>query len=512
MGDSSESLQHMSKFSDFEMLSMLKLLLKLRVTLYKKVIEIRDEPFRDFLYNDIYCINFITYHLSRRGLNGLHIYHIIKPSKWPALMSIVLFGLAVGFVVCVLPESGNILSKINIFSIILAFFSIFYFWCFDIMNESGEHNYKIKQGIKFGMILFILSEFMFFFAFFWAYLNASVNPSIFIGHIWPPFGQSDILIESISLPFLNTVLLLSSGFCVTLAHKFSSILIFIDESLVNLSFSRIFQMFDKKKAILAISYKHFMQVLLNFNYIRHALRLGLAIALALTILLAIIFTNIQVNEYLSASFNISDGIYASCFYLMTGFHGIHVIVGTIFLIVCFLQVNDVQYFYKEITGLECAIWYWHFVDVVWLFLYIIVYLIADNAYQREAKVTLIERLNNLDRVFNNFAHGAFEVKATGFASKNQKYFNFPATTAMSEIIWLHDYIMFFIIVIFFVVLALFYGILHDYTTVVLYEKYIKFAQYRIDMGGSLFRGDKGKGFSKTEDILTERGEPRSKTY
>lgn len=499
--------------TDLQMLDLFKILLKLRVIKFKKFKGIKDEPYRDISDTEVFSTTLISYHLSRQGINGLHIYHIIKPSKWPALMSIILFGLAVGFVAWVNPTSDSIISKFNLYLISIAFLSIFYFWCFDLMNESGEHNQKIRQGIKLGMILFILSEFMFFFAFFWAYLHSSTNPSIFIGHIWPPFGQASLLIESISLPFLNTLLLLTSGFCVTLAHKFSSILFFIEESLINLKFSRIFKVFNNPRISLIIGFEHILSLLFSFNYMRHILRVGLAVALALTIFLAIIFTNIQYNEYLEASFNISDGIYASCFYLMTGFHGIHVIIGTIFLIVCFIQIKNVQHFYKEVTGLECAIWYWHFVDVVWLFLYIIVYLIADDAYQRETKITLITYLNELDKVFNNFAHGCIhDIKVTGFATNKQKYFNFPATTAMSEIIWLHDYIMFFIIVIFFIVLALFYGILRDYTTVLLYEKYIKFAQYRIDMAGSLYAGEKGKGFSKTEYLLNEQAEPRSKTY
>lgn len=495
-----------------QMLDTFKTLFQLRIakidrTYFRTEIKKKQESKYKF-----FNITLLAYHLSRQGVNGLHLYHIIKPSKWPALMAINLFALAVGFVVWVLPETNKILSNFNLYIIFISFLSVFYFWCFDLMNEAGEHNKRIRQGIKLGMILFILSEFMFFFAFFWAYLHSSTNPSIFIGHIWPPLGQASLLIESITLPFLNTLLLLTSGLCVTLAHKFSSILFSIEESVINLKFRSVIKTFvlTKKKLILCI--EKLAKIIFSFNYMRHILRVGLVVALLLTIVLAVIFTNIQYNEYVESKFNITDGIYASCFYLMTGFHGIHVIIGTIFLIACFIQVKAVKSFYKEMTGLECAIWYWHFVDIVWLFLYIIVYLIADDAYQRVAKMTLIERLNNLDKVFNNFAHGCIEYKAIGFASPKQKYFNFPATTSMSEIIWLHDYIMFFIIIILFVVLALFYGILRDYTTVFLYEKYLKFVDYRVKMGGYLYASTKGKGFNAQEDKKYDEATTRGKTY
>jgi heme/copper-type cytochrome/quinol oxidase subunit 3 len=349
------------------------------------------------------------------------------------------------------------------------------------MNESGEHNQRIRQGIKLGMILFILSEFMFFFAFFWAYLHSSTNPSIWIAHAWPPLGQATLLIESISLPFLNTLLLLTSGFCVTLAHKFSSVLFTIEESLINLKLSRIFYEFNSIFPYI-FAPRFVLNLIFGLNFNRHSLRVGLVFSLALTIILALVFTNIQYHEYVEANFNISDGIFASCFYLMTGFHGIHVIVGTVFLIACFIQLKSAQSFYKEMTGLDCAIWYWHFVDVVWLFLYVIVYLIADDAFHHEMSEGLLCYLYDLEKIFNNFSHGCITHlgHTRGYALPNQLGFNPSATTAMSEIIWLHDYIMFFIIVIFFVVLALFYGILKEYTVTAIYEYYLKYKQNRID--------------------------------
>jgi len=503
-----------SGLTDKSMLEFIKTLLKLRIAKLERIYRIKPElEVRDINSTDLF-LNLLSYHFSRKGVNGLHIYHIIKPSKWPALISIVLFGLAIGFVMWVIPETTGILSKINLNILFISFLSIFYFWCFDLMNESGEHNKRIRQGIKMGMILFIISEFMFFFAFFWAYLHSSTNPSIEIGHVWPPFGQAQLLIDSISLPLLNTLLLLTSGFCVTLAHKFSSVLFTVEESLINLTFIRIFKEFNKKTTIFLLGLDHFINMIFKFNFIRHSFRIALVVSLGLTITLALIFTNIQYNEYVEASFNISDGIYASCFYLMTGFHGIHVMVGTIFLIACFIQLKTAQNFYKEMTGLECAIWYWHFVDVVWLFLYIIVYLIADDAYNRQANINLLERLSQHEKSFNSFMYGCFPGgRITGFAAPNQKYFNFPATTSMSEIIWLHDYIMFFIIVILFIVLAIFYGILREYTTVLFFEKYLKFAQYRADQGGHIYKSKKGDGFVNLEKTnINEEGLYRTKNY
>jgi len=417
------------------------------------------------IYNKL-KIELITYHKNRQGVNNSHFYHILLPSKWPILMSLALFALALSFVITVNLANSIIFSNLNI--IMISFITVLYFWAFDMINEGGEHTNLVRRGIKIGMTLFIMSEVMFFFAFFWAYFHSSINPSIEIGHVWPPVGQVELLINSIQLPFLNTLLLLSSGICITLVHKVSAIFFEFEEVIINLKLKGIYKTLKNKKSIL---FNKILNNIYKLNYIRHFARIMINCGLVLTITLALIFTLIQYNEYVDASFNISDGIYASCFFLMTGFHGVHVIVGSILLIICFVQLSKSQHYYKSITGLECAIWYWHFVDVVWLFLYIVVYLLTDEAYQHEAKVSLINRLNRLDLVFNNFVHGCIE--NVGFATKNQKFFNISATTAMSEIIWLHDFIMFFIIIIFFIILALFYGILKKYTTIFLAEAYIK---------------------------------------
>jgi cytochrome c oxidase subunit 3 len=175
------------------------------------------------------------------------------------------------------------------------------------------------------MILFIVSEVMFFFAFFWAFFHSSLAPTIEIGSVWPPLGIE--VLNPWDIPLLNTLILLLSGVTVTWAHH----------SIVA---------GERKQAI---------------------------ISLTLTVSLGIIFTIFQALEYIEANFTISDSVYGSTFYMATGFHGFHVLIGTIFLSVCLLRL-----FYKHFTrqhhfGFEAAAWYWHFVDVVWLFLFITIY-------------------------------------------------------------------------------------------------------------------------------------------
>lgn len=387
--------------------------------------------------------NFIVaFHNARAG-NGLHgaqgltIFHLLNPSWWPILMTIVLFLLVLNFFT---------LFHGPIMNFRLAFYMAFIvvaYWFNDIFSESGEHNSRIRFGLKLGMVLFIMSEVMFFFAFFWAYFHSSINPSIEIGNIWPPYGQESLILESTSLPLLNTLLLLSSGVFVTIVHKLTKVFFIIEESLINLKFKFIFPNF---RYFLHNIYNN-MKFIIRINFEREFLRLQILTHFIFTIIFALIFTNIQFCEYLEAEFNISDGIFASCFYMMTGFHGIHVIVGTIFLILCFLEFYGSCNYYKEHVGLECAIWYWHFVDVVWLFLYVVVYSLTDKY-----------KINNF---LDNFETATCLNEHVGFAVRKQKYFNFSSTITMSEIVWLHDFIMYFIIILTFLVLALFVGLVQE---------------------------------------------------
>jgi len=175
------------------------------------------------------------------------------------------------------------------------------------------------------MILFIASEVMFFLAFFWAFFHSSLAPTVEIGAVWPPKGIQ--VLNPWEIPFLNTLILLSSGAAVTWAHH----------------------------AILA-------------GYRKQAIY-----SLCVTILLAILFTAFQGYEYLSAPFTISSGIYGSTFYMATGFHGAHVLIGTTFLTVCLIREIHFHFTKNHHFGFEAAAWYWHFVDIVWLFLFVSIY-------------------------------------------------------------------------------------------------------------------------------------------
>jgi cytochrome c oxidase subunit 3 len=201
-------------------------------------------------------------------------------------------------------------------------------WWRDIIREAtfeGHHTEVVQLGLRYGMILFIISEIMFFFAFFWAFFHSSLAPTIDIGAVWPPQGIE--VLSPWEVPFLNTVILLTSGASVTWAHH----------------------------AILA-----------------GAPRQSLA-ALSVTIFLAVLFTGFQVAEYFEAPFTIADSVYGSTFFIATGFHGFHVFVGTCFLAVCLVRqgLGHLQRFHH--FGFEAAAWYWHFVDVVWLFLFVAIY-------------------------------------------------------------------------------------------------------------------------------------------
>jgi len=263
-----------------------------------------------------------------------HLFHIINPAPWPFLVSIGLFNVLVGVILWL--NHYVIAMKIILLSSVILVLLV-QFWFGDIVRESsyeGKHSSAVQNGLKLGMILFIVSEIMFFFGFFWAYFHFSLSPSIEIGCLWPPFGIQ--IFDYLHVPLYNTFVLLLSGVCVTWCHH--SIIL-------------------KKKA----------EIYSN------------VVGLFLTILLAIHFTYYQLVEYTEASFNISDSVYGSIFFMATGFHGFHVALGTCFLIVCYYRLLKGHFGLKHHLGLEFAIWYWHFVDVVWLFLYVCVYWWASTS-------------------------------------------------------------------------------------------------------------------------------------
>jgi cytochrome c oxidase subunit 3 len=259
-----------------------------------------------------------------------HPYHLVDPSPWPIVGAVSALALAVGAITymhggslwLILPGSLGVLYTMLM-------------WWRDVIKESqhGYHTAVVQLGLRYGMILFIASEVMFFVAWFWAFFDSSLTAgsaqqiakSTFTGGHWPPTGIE--VFNPFHFPLLNTLILLTSGTTVTWAH----------------------------------------------HALIHGDRRGLLWGLTLTILLGMTFTSVQAFEYAHAAFTFSGGIYGSTFFMATGFHGFHVIVGTIFLIVCLYRAYRGDFKIDQHFGFEAAAWYWHFVDVVWLFLFFSIY-------------------------------------------------------------------------------------------------------------------------------------------
>nr|YP_010271123.1 cytochrome c oxidase subunit III [Anchon lineatum]UKB86888.1 cytochrome c oxidase subunit III [Anchon lineatum] len=252
-----------------------------------------------------------------------HPFHMVESSPWPLITSMGIMTMASGMI--------NMFYKMNMTLMIMSFtITILCIsqWWRDVIREStfqGLHTKEVIKNMKMGMILFILSEIMFFLSFFWAFFHSSLSPSIEIGMNWPPINIKSF--NPMSVPLLNTMILLSSGVSLTWSHG----------SLLNKNQSQ------SKKSMM------------------------------ITITLGIYFTIMQLYEYYESPFCISDSVYGSTFFMSTGFHGIHVMVGTMFIIISMMRLNKLHYSSNHHTGFECSAWYWHFVDVVWLFLYISIY-------------------------------------------------------------------------------------------------------------------------------------------
>lgn len=260
-----------------------------------------------------------------------HPYHIVNPSPWPFYASCAAMGMAISAIMYM--HGSSIIAMLICFAIVVFLAAV---WWRDVIDEAAngvDHTEEVQHGLRMGMLLFIVSEVMFFFAFFWAYFNAAIPALSFVASpTWPPEGV--VPFGTWDLPFLNTLILLTSGVTVTWAHHAISL-------------------GDNKRA---------------------------AQGILLTVLLGALFTAFQAFEYGHAAFGFKDGIYSSTFYLATGFHGFHVIVGTIFLAVCYFRTIKGHFTPESHIGFEAAAWYWHFVDVVWLFLFVAVYWWGSYGY------------------------------------------------------------------------------------------------------------------------------------
>ena len=282
-----------------------------------------------------------------------HDYHLVNPSPWPLVASCSALVMALGLVTWmkgIFPvEDGTFLSAVlgpgtpYVFYLGAAMMIYtFVGWWGAVIKEShaGDHTPVVSIGLRYGMILFIASEVMFFAAWFWAYFNSALFPNVehelarteLFGGQWPPEGIETF--DPWHLPLYNTLILLTSGTTVTWAHH----------------------------------------ALLNGN------RSGMIWGLVLTVGLGVIFTALQAYEYSHAAFGFSGHIYGATFFMATGFHGFHVIVGTIFLAVCLIRALVGHFSSAQHLGFEFAAWYWHFVDVVWLFLFAAIYVWGGGAH------------------------------------------------------------------------------------------------------------------------------------
>ena len=254
-----------------------------------------------------------------------HPFHLVTPSPWPFFSCVSALAFFGGFVMFM--HSFAIGATVMQLGFIMILF-VMYVWWRDVVREAtfeGLHTTAVQTNHRIGMLLFITSEIMFFFAFFWAYFHSATVPAVQIGAVWPPKGIA--VFNPWEVPLLNTLILLLSGASVTWAHH----------------------------CIIA-------------GYRKEAL-----VSLGITLVLAVLFTGFQAVEYMEAPFHISDSVYGSCFYMATGFHGFHVQVGTIFLAIMAGRLFVGHFTRQHHFGFEAAAWYWHFVDVVWLFLFVSVY-------------------------------------------------------------------------------------------------------------------------------------------
>jgi cytochrome c oxidase subunit 3 len=259
-----------------------------------------------------------------------HPYHILRPSIWPLMASIAGGLFAVGMIMFMHDAviSGMHVGKAALAIGVLSILGVMFGWWREVIHESvveKAHSPIAALSMRYGMILFIASEFMLFVAFFWAFFASALYPVESIGSTWPPEGMS--VIAPFDLPLMMTLILLLSGCTVTWAHH----------------------------AIIEGNNK------------------DVVAGLGFSVLLGALFLYFQYYEYAHSPFAFGANVYSSTFFMSTGFHGFHVFIGTVFLLVCYIRARKKHFTPKSHFGFEAAAWYWHFVDVVWLFLFVAIY-------------------------------------------------------------------------------------------------------------------------------------------
>lgn len=263
-------------------------------------------------------------YINEHHKRASHPFHMVDPSIWPFLVSWGAFGMVFNMILFF--NNPFTFSTFFFHAVVVSLFYSVYAWCRDICTESDiYHTIPVQNGLRFGFVLFIVSEVFFFFSLFLAFFYNAINPAIAIGCVWPPIHTQAP--NMFGLPLLNTCILLISGVTLTWSHY---------------------------------------ALVLNK-------RSETVFALVLTIALGLYFTGLQCVEYVTASFSMPDNVYTSLFYMLTGFHGFHVLMGSIMLIVTAVRAYYGHFSKNAHIGFETAAWYWHFVDVVWIFLYISIY-------------------------------------------------------------------------------------------------------------------------------------------
>ncbi|MBF8247188.1 MAG: cytochrome c oxidase subunit 3 [Rickettsia sp.] len=262
-----------------------------------------------------------------------HQFHLVDPSPWPILVSFALLFCAIGFIFYIHDlRIGKYLLPISCISLFITLF----LWWRDVIQEgqNGHHSEVVKAGLKIGIIIFFISETFLFASFFATYFFSKINPVVILDGIWditigkwPPAGITKI--NPWDLPFINTLILLLSSNSVTWA---------------------IYEIETKNQK-------------------------DSSLALIITVMLGFLFLAFQIYEYHHAEFSMKDGIYGSNFYLTTGFHGLHVLIGAIFLLICYFRAKRGDFIKGSYLGVEFAAWYWHFVDLIWLFLFVFMYIL-----------------------------------------------------------------------------------------------------------------------------------------